>query len=77
MKRDGWIKEDNGIWILRFRYDWNSWEQNPKALIDRGRLTSNGIPLLKNRKRMRRSLAISLWKNLLASAWTRVDPQWE
>ena len=24
MKRDGWIKEANGRWILRFRYDWDS-----------------------------------------------------
>ena len=55
MKRDGWVKEANGVWILRFRYDWDSWEQNPKVLIDKGRLMSNGIPLLKSRKRMRRS----------------------
>ena len=77
MKRDGWIKEANGRWILRFRYDWESWEQNPNVLIDRGRLMSNGIPLLKSRKRMRRNLAIVLWKDLLASGWKRVNPQWE
>ena len=50
MKRDGWIKEANGRWILRFRYDWDSWDQNPKVLIDRGRLIFNGISLLKSRK---------------------------
>ena len=54
MKRDGWIREVNGIWILRFRYDWESWDQNPKVWIERGRLESNRPPLLKNRKRMRR-----------------------
>ena len=58
MKQDGWIREVNGIWILRFRYDWESWDQNPKVWIERGRLESNGHPLLKNRKRMRRELAI-------------------
>ncbi len=52
MKCDGWIKEANGIWILRFRYDWESWDQ---VLIDRGRLMSNGIPSLKSRKSMRRT----------------------
>ncbi len=77
MKRDGWLKEPNGVWILRFRYDWDSWDQNPKVLIDRGRLMPNDIPLLKSRKRMRRNLAIVLWKNLLGSGWKRVNPQWE
>ena len=77
MKRDGWVKEVKGIWILRFRYDWDSWDQNPKVSIDRGSLMSNGIPLLKSRKRMRRNLAIVLWKDLLASGWKRVNPQWE
>ena len=60
MKKDGWLKEPGGVWILRFRYDWESWDQNPKVLIDKGRLESNGIPLLKTRKRMRRNLAIQL-----------------
>ena len=77
MKRDGWIEEQNGKWILRFSYDWESWNQNPKVLIDRGRLMSNGIPLLKSRKRMRRNFAIALWKDLLASGWKRTNPQWE
>ena len=77
MKRDGWLKEPNGVWILRFRYDWDSWDQNPKVLIDKGRLIPNAIPLLKNRKRMRRNLAIFLWKHLLASGWKRVNPHWE
>ena len=77
MKRDGWLKEANGRWILRFIYDLDSWDQNPKVLIDRGRLMSNGIPLLKSRKRMRRNLAIVLWKDLLASGWKRINPQWE
>ena len=77
MKRDGWLKEPNGAWILRFRYDWESWDANPKVLIDKGRLEKNGIPLLKTRKRMRRNLAIQLWKTLLAAGWERVNQQWE
>ena len=77
MKRDGWVKEANGVWILRFRYDWDSWEENPKVLIDKGRLMPNGIPLLKTRKRIRRELAIVLWKNLLASGWKHVNPKWK
>ena len=76
MNSDGWIKEVNGEWILRFMYDWDSWDQNPKVFIDRGRLMPNGIPLLKSRKKMRRNLAIVLWKDLLASGWKRVNPQW-
>ena len=62
MKRDGWLKEQGGIWILRFRYDWSSWDQSPKVLIDNGRTERNGIPLLKTRRRMRRNLAIQLRK---------------
>ena len=77
MKKDGWLKESGGVWILRFRYDWESWDQNPKILIDKGRLESNGIPLLKARKRMRRNLAIQLWQKLLATGWRRIRPQWE
>ncbi len=76
MKRDGWLKEPNGVWIVKFRYDWESWELNPKVLVDKGRFEENGLPLLKSRKRMRRGLAIELWKNLLADGWIRVNPQW-
>ena len=77
MKRDGWLKEPSGFWVLRFRYDWESWDQNPKVIIDKGRLEFNGIPLLKSRKKMRRILAIELWKKLLAAGWIRVGPQWD
>ena len=77
MKRDGWLMERNGCWILRFRYDWESWEQNPKVWIEKGKLQSNGIPLLKNRKKMRRTLAVKLWKDLLLNGWRRVDAQWD
>ena len=58
MKRDGWIREVSGVWILRFRYDWESWDQNPMVWIEKGRLQSNGILLLKNRKRKSIGLAI-------------------
>ena len=77
MKRDGWLKEPDGVWILRFRYDWDSWEQNPKVLIDKGRMEPNGIPLLKRRRRPRRNLAIALWRDLIASGWKRVKPMWK
>ena len=77
MKRDGWIKEVGGEWILRFRYDWKSWDQNPMVLIEKGRLESSGPPLLKNRKKMRRGLAIKFWIELLSTGWRRVDPQWD
>ncbi len=77
MKRDGWLEEPDGLWILRFRYDWDSWDQNPKVLIDKGCLQPNGIPLLKNRVRIRRSLAIKLWTNLLSTGWRRINPQWD
>ena len=77
MKRDGWLREPSGVWILRFRYDWDSWDQNPKVLIDKGRLMPNSIPLLKGRRRMRRDLAIVLWRDLQASGWRRVKPQWK
>ena len=77
MKSDGWVIDADGEWILRFKYDWDSWEQSPIVLIDKGRLMSNGIPLLKCRKRMGRKQAIVLWKNLLDSGWRRVKPKWE
>ena len=76
MKRDGWIKERSGVWILRFRYDWESWEEDPRVFVDKGRLEPSGVPLLKARKRMRRESAILLWRNLLAADWERVKPQW-
>ena len=77
MKREGWINQSDGIWILRFRYDWESWDQNPKVWIERGRLVSNGPPLLKNRRRIRRELAIKLWKDLLSTGWRHINPQWD
>tara|TARA_B100000965_G_C19594698_1_gene759620 strand:+ start:1965 stop:2177 length:213 start_codon:yes stop_codon:yes gene_type:complete len=69
--------EADRVWILRFRHDWESWDQNPRVWVEKGRLQSNGIPLLTNRKRMRRGLAIRLWNNLLATGWRRVGPQWD
>ncbi len=77
MKQDGWLIDIDGIWALRFRYDWESWDQNPKVWIEKGKLQSNGIPLLKNRKNMRRVLAIKLWRELLATGWSRIEPQWD
>ncbi len=77
MKRDGWLKEPNGVWILRFMYDWSSWDQNPKVIVDKARLERNGIPLLKSRRRMHKNLAIQLWKYLLTNGWRRIKPQWE
>jgi hypothetical protein len=77
VKRDGWIREASGLWILRFRYDWESWDQNPKVWIERGRLESNGIPLLKNRKRMSRRLAKKLRMELLSTGLRCIDPQWD
>ena len=77
VKRDGWIKQLDGVWILRFRYDWESWDQNPKVLIEKGKLQPNGVPLMKNRKKMRRVLAIKLWRDLLATGWRRINPQWD
>ena len=77
MRRNGWLREPSGIWVLRFRYDWESWDQNPKVIIDKGRLEFNGIPLLKSRKKMRRDLAIELWRKLQAAGWIRVPPQWD
>jgi len=77
VKRDGWIRDVNGLWVLRFRYDWESWDQNPKVWIEKGRLEPNAHPLLKNRKRMRRELAMKLWMELLSTGWRRVPPQWD
>ena len=77
MKQDGWIEDVSGQWILRFRYDWESWDQNPKIWVERGRLEPNAPPLLKNRKRIRRGCAIRLWSKLLSTGWRRVTPQWD
>ena len=77
MVRDGWIKDVQGDWILRFRYDWDSWDQNPKILVEKGKHQPNGIPLLKNRRKMRRPIAIKLWNELIATGWRRIEPQWD
>ena len=77
MKLDGWLLDVNGFWVLRFRYDWESWDQNPKVWVEKGKPQANGIPLLKSRSKMRRVLAIKLWNDLLATGWRRVKPQWD
>ena len=77
MKRDGWLCKLDRKWVLRFRYDWESWDQNPMIWIEKGQLQKNGIPLLKNRKRLKRCLAVKLWRDLLATGWRRIDPQWD
>ena len=77
MKRDGWIRKIADAWILRFRYDWESWDQNPMVWIEKGRLESNGIPLLTNRRRLRRVMAVKLWRKLLSAGWRRIDSQWD
>tara|TARA_Y100001968_G_scaffold327904_1_gene373925 strand:- start:546 stop:779 length:234 start_codon:yes stop_codon:yes gene_type:complete len=77
MKRDGWIKKPNGIWLLKFRYGCESLDQNPKVDVDKGKLECNGITLLKSRKKMPRNLAMDLWRNLLGAGWTRVGPPWD
>ena len=76
MSREGWLREANGPCILRFSYDWESWDQNPMVLIDKGIHQANGIPLLQNRRKMRRGLAMNLWRELLATGWRRIPPQW-
>ena len=60
LKCDGWPREPSGVWILRLRNDWDIWDQNPKVLINKGRLTPNSIPLLKGWRRIRRYPAIVL-----------------
>ena len=77
MKTDGWIKARSSAWVLRFRYDWESWEEDPRVLVDKGRLEPSGVPLLKARKHMRRKSAVILWRNLLVAGWERVKPQWD
>ena len=77
MGREGWSRDANGRWIMRFRHDWESWDQNPKVSIDNGRLQSNGIPLLKSRMKIRRRLAIELWIDLMTTGWRRIGPQWD
>ncbi len=42
MIRDSWIRNLNGTWILRFGYDWASWDPSPKVCIEKGRFDSNG-----------------------------------
>jgi len=45
LDEEGWMTERAyWVWILRFRHGWESWDQNPKVFIDKGRLEANGIP---------------------------------
>ncbi len=48
----GWFRAADDELILRFRYDWESWDRTPMVLIERRSLESNGVPLLKNCKKM-------------------------
>ena len=51
--------------------------KTPK-FIEKGRIEVNASPLLKNRKRMRRAMAIKFWKELLSTGLRRrVELQWD
>ncbi len=65
------------MWILRFRYDWESWDVNPKVRVEIRMIQVNAPPLLKNQKKMKRVSAIKLWRNLLSTGWRRISPQWD
>ncbi len=53
MTREVQIEKANEAWILRFRYYGYRLRQNPMVLIDRVRLISNGIALLKRKKKIK------------------------
>jgi len=36
MRRDGWLEDSDGVLPLRFRDDWECWDQNPKVVMDKG-----------------------------------------
>jgi len=74
---EGWLIDRDGYWIWRFHRDEKAWIRDPKVFIDRGRQMTDGPPLLKERRYLRKEDAEQLWKSLQSQGWKRLKtPAW-
>ena len=74
---DGWLQDSQRFWTVRFHRDPDSLIRDVRVFVDHGREMPDGEPaLLKSRRQMRYDDAIALWKQLVRSGWTVVEPVW-
>jgi len=74
---DGWLKDPQKFWAVRFHREPHSGKQEFRVLVDHGRKTSDAQPaLLKSRRNMRYEDAISLYKELQHIGWTHCEAVW-
>ncbi|MAR08654.1 MAG: hypothetical protein CL681_01605 [Blastopirellula sp.] len=73
---EGWLKDCNGYWHVRFHRDKTAWASDPRVFIDYGRPLADEPALLKSRRRLRFDDATALWKALKESGWTISPPAW-
>ena len=74
---EGWLIDSEDDWIWRFHRDKEGWINEPKVFIDKGRRTSDGPPLLKDRRHLKKAEADQLWASLQTKGWKRLAaPAW-
>ena len=75
---EGWLIDSEDHWIWRFHHDQKGWINNEqKVFIDKGRRTSDGPPLLKERRHLKKAEADHLWASLQTQGWKRLAaPAW-
>ena len=74
---EGWLIDSEDNWIWRFHCDKKGWINEPKVFIDKGRRTSDGPPLLKERRHLKKAEADQLWASLQTQGWKRLAaPAW-
>ena len=76
MRKHAWIQDPKTANTARFHWDPKSWSGDPMYFVDSGRPLTGAPPLLKTRRRMRRSGARKLWMALKERGWQQVKPQW-
>ena len=75
--QEGWLIDSENHWIWRFHRDQKGWINEPKVFIDKGRRTSDGPPVLKERLHLKKTEANQLWASLKTQGWKRLAaPAW-
>ena len=69
---EGWLIDSEDHWIWRFHRDQKGLINEPKVFIDRDRLTSDGPPLLKERRHLKKAEENQLWASLQTKGWKRL-----
>ena len=74
---DGWLKDPQKFWAVRFHRESQSGTSDLRVLVDHGRKLSDNEPaLLKSRRNMRYEDAVSLYKELQHIGWTHCEAVW-